>query len=267
MDEAAQDQLFPDSIGDRLKAAREAKGLSLVEVAQTTRIPTRHLQHIEDSEWEALPAVTYSIGFTRAYANAVGLDGNVLGAELREQLGAHAPYATGPAPYEPADPARVPPRTLAIVAALIAVAIILGYAILRSGAIDGTAVDTREAAGIEVPVEPAQPAAAPPAARPAPAAAAAGPVVLTAIDSVWLRVYEGGGGPRLLERELKAGESYEVPATARAPQILTGRPDALRVTVGGREIAPLGAPQKTIADVSLLPADLAARAAAPPPAR
>jgi hypothetical protein len=41
--------------------------------------------------------------------------------------------------------------------------------------------------------------------------------------------------------------------------IRTGRPNALRVTVGNREIPPLGPPERTIGDVSLLPADLIAR--------
>jgi hypothetical protein len=90
--------------------------------------------------------------------------------------------------------------------------------------------------------------------------------VLTATSDVWLRVYEGNGGPKLYESTLKAGERYVVPATAKAPQILTGRPNALQVAVGSTVIPALGPAEKTIADVSLLPADLVARAAAAPPA-
>jgi hypothetical protein len=86
--------------------------------------------------------------------------------------------------------------------------------------------------------------------------------VLTATDEVWLRVYEADG-PRLFESTLKAGDRYEVPATAKRPQIWTGRPDALNVTVGSAAVAPLGAPETTISDVSLLPADLLARGSAP----
>jgi hypothetical protein len=88
--------------------------------------------------------------------------------------------------------------------------------------------------------------------------------VLTATSDVWLRVYEGNGGPRLYENTLKAGDRFEVPATARQPQILTGRPDALRVTVGQTAIPQLGQAERTISDVSLLPADLLARAQTPP---
>ena len=93
------------------RLAREAKGLSLDDVASQTRIPIRHLQNIEREEWDALPAPTYAVGFARNYANAVGLDGAAIAVELREQIGG-AVRTRAPAPeyYEPADPSRVPPR-------------------------------------------------------------------------------------------------------------------------------------------------------------
>src|SRR3546814_8172600 len=63
-------------IGERLRKAREACDMSLEDVANRTRIPIRHLQHIENGEWDALPAPTYSIGFARSYAHVVGLNGS-----------------------------------------------------------------------------------------------------------------------------------------------------------------------------------------------
>ena len=83
--------------------------------------------------------------------------------------------------------------------------------------------------------------------------------MLTATDEVWLRVYEAEGGERLFESTLTPGQRYVVPATAERPLILTGRPNALRVTVGSTEIPPLGPAEQTISDVSLAPADLVAR--------
>ncbi len=47
--------------------------------------------------------------------------------------------------------------------------------------------------------------------------------------------------------------------TARDPMILTGRPDALSVTVGGQAIPPLGSPEKTISDVPVSASALLAR--------
>lgn len=259
-----QDELFPNPIGEQLKAAREAKKLSLAEVANETRIPLRHLQHIEDGEWEALPAITYSIGFARSYANAVGLNGAEIGAQLRDQLGVSARPVAQPDYDAPADPTRVPPRSLALIAGAIAVLLMIGYVVWRSGAVDDSAVNQSAIANpaVEAPLPDPATTAAPLGASPA--AAATGPVVLTATADVWLRINDGAGGPRLYEATLKAGDRYEVPATAAKPVILTGRPDALRVTVGSTEIPQLGPAERTIADVSLLPADLLARVGAGP---
>ncbi|HEX8064354.1 MAG TPA: helix-turn-helix domain-containing protein, partial [Allosphingosinicella sp.] len=91
MAEADQDQLLGQSVGERLRVAREAKNLSLDDVARQTRIPVRHLEHIEREEWDALPALTYSVGFARSYANTVDLDGAQIGAEVRQQLGGARP--------------------------------------------------------------------------------------------------------------------------------------------------------------------------------
>ena len=259
-----QERVYEGTIGERLKAAREAKGINLEDIARQTRIPIRHLEHIERSEWDALPAVTYSVGFARSYAAAVGLDGSAIGAELREELGATRNYnAAETARYEPADPARVPPKSMAIIAALLAVVLIAGYLFWRSGAVEEDPAETAIAASDEAAEQQkAAPAQRPRQQQPA-AVPATGQVVLNATEEVWLRVYERGG-TRLFEGILQAGQTYAIPAGATAPLIRTGRPQALRVTVGGQPIPPLGAPEQTISDVSLLPADLAARASGQP---
>jgi cytoskeleton protein RodZ len=247
-----------DPIGSRLKAAREAQGMSLDDVAAKTRVPIRHLQHMERGEWDALPATTYSVGFARAYAGAVGLNPSEIGSELRAQLGTGAKTPAQAALYEPADPARVPPLSLAIIAGVIALLLVAAYLFWRNSAVEDAPVGQDEVA-----VADAGPAAAPggaPPPAPAIAPAATGPVTITATDEVWLRVYEAGGA-NLVEKIFKAGETYQVPATATRPQIITGRPNAIRVNVGSTVIPPLGPPEKTVADVSLLPADLIARPA------
>lgn len=267
MVDAGQEALSDNPVGDRLRAAREAKGLSLDDVAALTRVPTRHLSHIDKGEWESLPATTYSIGFARAYAKAVGLNGSQVGEELRSQLGAATNPSAVTSYYEPADPARVPPRSLALIAGVIAIMLAVGYLIWRSSAV-GEADPLAEAAAVDTPIT--APAAAPPGAAggqplggPS-AGAASGPVVLTATDEVWLRVYDGVGGPALFQNSLQAGQRFQVPSNAARPMIRTGRPNAIRVTVGNRVVPPLGPPEQTIADVSLLPADLLAQAPSAP---
>lgn len=255
------------SIGARLRAAREAKGLTLEDIVTRTRIPTRHLASIEEGEWDSLPAVTYTIGFARNYANAVGLDGSAIAAELRAEIGTRLKPEPVASYYEPADPARVPPKLLVATTAVIILLLIGGYFFWRSTLEDGPA-----AADVEIAEPAAPPPAAPAAQAPAPAPTT-GPVVLTATAEVWLRIYEAGGA-KLFEGTMAPGQRYELPATATAPMILTGRPDSVQVTVGSTAIPALGPAQRTIADVSLLPRDLLARlqqpgapaAGTPPPA-
>ncbi|HYD36414.1 MAG TPA: helix-turn-helix domain-containing protein [Allosphingosinicella sp.] len=265
MGDIDQDQMQPESVGERLRVAREAKGLSLEDVARQTRIPVRHLEHIEREEWDALPAVTYSVGFARSYANTIGLDGARIGAEVRELLGGTRAGGAATAPYyEPADPARVPPRSLAIAAAAIAVLLVIGYLVWRSSAVDDDSPADVAITQSDAPPGPAAPKAAQPPPR---APAASGPVVLTAAEDVWLKIDQAGGAT-LYMGILKAGESYQVPAGAQAPKLRTARANVLRVTVGATQIPPLGPPETTISNVSLAPADLVARTqqnSAPPP--
>jgi transcriptional regulator with XRE-family HTH domain len=272
MAEADQDHLLGQSVGERLRAAREARNLSLDDVARQTRIPVRHLEHIEKEEWDALPAITYSVGFARSYANTIGLDGAQIGAEVRQQLGGARVGNTAAAPfYEPADPARVPPRSIAIAAAVLAVLLVIGYLVWRSGAIGEDSPADVAITQSDDPAAANQAAAGParpPAAAPAPTG---GPVVLTATEDVWLRIDQAGGGAPLYMGTLKGGQSYEVPAGAEAPRIRTARANMLRVSVGGTQVPPLGPPETTISNVSLTAADLLARAqgaagAATPPA-
>ena len=81
-------------IGAQLRAAREARGLTLEQVAAETRIPQRHLQTIEAGDFAALPARTYAIGFSRTYARLVGLDED----EVADDGPRRARRAASPAP-------------------------------------------------------------------------------------------------------------------------------------------------------------------------
>lgn len=251
--------LFPRSAGEQLRAAREAAGLDLADVAAQTRIPQRHLEALEADRFDALPSPTYSIGFAKAHARVTGADEVAVAAAVRAQLDESGRARSDYVAFEPADPARVPPRYLAWTAAAIAVLLIAGYLIWRNQSLEPEAPAPVIA---EAPV--GKSAATPePAAGPAPAADQR--VVLTATDRVWLRISDDAN-PRLFEKEMVAGERYEVPADARNPTILTGRPQSLTVTVGGREVAPLGEPDRTISGVGVSAQALLARGAPAPAA-
>ena len=252
MDEELVETDVP-SVGERLRAAREEKGLSLEDIAAQTRIPQRHLESIEAADWERLPAPTYTIGFARSYATSVGLDRTEISNQLRAEMGGQrALTQTSPEVFEPADPARTMPKGLVFgaIAAVIILVLVMTWLNKRSLEPDETTASAPAA-------EPAsQPAAAPPAT-----AAASQPVVLAAVAPVWLQVTDGGA--TLFAGMLQPGQTYAVPPTAAAPVLKTGKPEAIRVTVGNNVAPPVGPPATTVNNVSLLPADLL-KAGSPP---
>ncbi|MBV8066490.1 MAG: helix-turn-helix domain-containing protein, partial [Candidatus Eremiobacteraeota bacterium] len=63
-----------DALGERFRAAREARGLSLSDVAEQIRIRSVYLAAIEDENWRTIGAPVYIRGFLRTYARFLGLD-------------------------------------------------------------------------------------------------------------------------------------------------------------------------------------------------
>lgn len=267
-DETAQDELNIHGPGEKLRMAREAMKASIDDIAARTRVPVRLLTALEKGDYKALPGSTYCIGFSRAYARAVGLDEVQISREVRAELEEQdAISGTRYEAFEPADPARVPPRYLAWTAIALALILAVGYGIWRTQFFTApTDEEIAETANTQM-ADASRPAPVRPdgVSGPVPPPAPAGDVVLTATDTVWLRIYEEGGA-RLFEKEMAAGEAFTVPVTAKNPLILTGRPQALRVTIGGAEVPPLGPPDKTIADVGISATALNARAAPTAPA-
>jgi hypothetical protein len=159
------------------------------------------------------------------------------------------------------------------VAIAIAVLLVAGYGIWRSGILTGEGPDQR--AQLAASGAPMGTSGAPATHTPGPPAKpvipAGGAVRLTAKQDTWFEVTDKAGGTRLYTGVLKQGQSWDVPPTAGDPVIKTGRPEGLAVTVGGQPVAPLGEPAHTISNVSLKAAALAARpaqaqSAAVPPA-
>ena len=245
------------SVGERLREAREAAGLTLEDIATSTRIPTRHLQSLEAGDFARLPAPTYTVGFAKSYAGAVGLDRAEIGDQLRAEMGGTRPPTATPDLFEPADPARAMPKWLiasTIVAVLLA-ALLFNW--LSNRSLEGP--DDVTATNVAGPVPPVE----------QPAAQGQGPVVITASDAAWIEVKDGA--VILRQGELAAGQSFEVPANAVAPTLTTAKPEALRISVGTADAPPIGEAGKKVT-VSLKPDDLlrprpsAAPVAAPEPA-
>lgn len=117
--------------GGRLRAAREAAGLTLADMAGQTKIPIRMLTLIEAGDYAALPAKAYATGFSRTYARALGLDEGEILAEVRREMGHADPAESRLTPtFEPGDPARVPTARFAWLAAVAALAVLVAGMVL-----------------------------------------------------------------------------------------------------------------------------------------
>ena len=181
MDDIADVQ--PATVGSQLRSAREAKGLTLEDIAAQTRIPRRHLESLELSDWQRLPAPTYTMGFAKSYASAVGLDRTEVADRLRDEMGGvRATHTTASEVFEPADPARTMPKWLVFgaIAAVLILVLVMSWLSERSvRGSDEAANENAEVAAGPQQTGPAAPPAAPPAQ---------GPVVITANAQVWLQV-------------------------------------------------------------------------------
>ena len=63
-----------ESVGQELRKARQAKNLSLDDVARATKIRKDFLQAIEESRYDILPGPVFVSGFVRCYGRFLGLD-------------------------------------------------------------------------------------------------------------------------------------------------------------------------------------------------
>ncbi len=247
--------------GDVLRTAREAQGLSVADIATRTRVPLRHLEAIEASDYSVLPSSTYAVGFARAYARAVGVDEVPIAQQVREdvaKLGRRTPEYE---PYEMTDPSRVPSRGLTIVALGIAIAVLVLVGLwYGTDMFRGSRTATTDVPVAQTPATPAAKTAQSVPAAPTPAT---GQVTLTASDEVWMRVYDADNKTLYLGT-MKPGEKFDVPRDAKDPMINIGRADKLAVTLNGAAAPALGTGERAIKDVRIGAVAIAARIAGTP---
>lgn len=76
----AKVEISPDAElnGETLRKIREAKGLSLAEISDRTRISKSHLENVEADRYAALPATVYLRGILMNLARELGLDSLVV---------------------------------------------------------------------------------------------------------------------------------------------------------------------------------------------
>ena len=94
---------MPETIGQQLKAAREAHNLTFAKVTQAIHIQARLLEAMESDDFQALPSPVQGRAFLRLYAEYLGLS-------LDEMIARQRASAGEPAPAEhPSSPIPTPP--------------------------------------------------------------------------------------------------------------------------------------------------------------
>src|SRR5271168_5256035 len=123
------------ALGEEFRSAREARSLSLSDVAERLHIRSVYLAAIEDEDWHVIGAPVYVRGFMRTYARFLGLDPEAAVARFAAAVPAGPPAAApARAMAAPANAAEKrtegsSPSLAAVLAIVVAVIVVLfvGY--------------------------------------------------------------------------------------------------------------------------------------------
>lgn len=264
-------------LGEELRDARFALGLSIEDIAASLRIRRPYLVALEEGRVRDLPAPAYAVGFVRTYARALGLDEDEVVRRFREASGPAVQRKTDLVFPEPVPERGLPAGAVILVGAVLAAGAYIGwYQWSGSGnrTVDAVApVPARieQAARPEPPAAPAPDLAAPPPAPmpppatsplnaqaappPAPPPAAATPegrIVLRAKADAWIQLRDRGTGTVILNRVLRPGETYAVPPR-EGLLFTTGNAGGLDILVDGQPVPALGGVQSVRRDLLLEP--------------
>jgi cytoskeleton protein RodZ len=222
-----------DALGERFRAAREARGLSLSDVSDQIRIRTVYLAAIEDENWNTIGAPVYIRGFIRTYARFLGIEPEEAVAAFNRVQPAPPPATNLPADEPPARGAgRVKGSALVWVASAVAI-LLIAFVVyneltMRRGE---TAVSLASATPVA-----AAPSITP--ARQASLAVADAPKSLALVLSAtsWLRVTVDGNVS--MEGTFPAGTSKTF--YGRNALVRIGNAGGVEVYVDGRDVGKLG---------------------------
>jgi cytoskeleton protein RodZ len=223
-------------IGNSLREARLRQGLDFPEIEQATKVRPKYLRALEDEQFDILPGQTYVKGFLRAYAEYLGLDGQLYVDEYNSRY-IHVDEETPLRARSTSSIGRAGPRfeSSVVLVALAAIAIVtlLVFAAWRFGS------NTPETA---IPDFSAEPPAATPTTKPKKRTTAlprARMMLTGALGDSWVEVYANSRSGKLIhEGTVLAGRSvlFGTERAYRRYFVRMRRPANLRMTVNGREV-------------------------------
>jgi len=255
-----------EPLSARLKAAREARGRSLRDIAASTKISVTALEAVERNDFSRLPGGIFGRAFVRAYAIEVGLDPDatvrefMAEVEVRER---NAAKATRPPDVTAEDRAFLERQRQAARLLRLAVVVIIvlaaAFAIWRArGSWSAAPAPAAEAPPAKVDYRPPPRATPLPSVTPVPDAAAPAstapvgtvpaPTSAPAADSglaiefsvtadCWVQV--SADGLVVFERILKAGERQKFSAEHEIG-LDVGNAGAFTWSINGKSARPLG---------------------------
>lgn len=256
------------SFGASLRRERELRGVSLQEIAASTKIGVSMLQAIEDDRFDKLPQGLFVRGFVREYARFLALDEQKVLTELSFHTGV-VPEAK-PLVIESSFPA--PGR---MSAQLVNALLVVGGIGLVATLILSPALRPRPTAITSLPPvlapspEPTPPpsgvvslVSAPASGPEAGAATSAAPqplqLTLTATEDCWIGL--DVGGDRVESRVLKKGESFSITARQNA-SLAVGNAGGLLVAIDSGPSRPLGNRGEVKRNIPLSPEGIGALSA------
>ena len=243
-----------ETLGRRLRRAREERNLTLRELSDQTRITRRHLEAIEADDYKQLPGGIFNRSFVKSYARAVGFDE----AEALRLYTAAAGEVADETPtrqhsriYTDDAPSRSPLVTAGISLIVLAVISLAAYAGLHyyrrtSDSDDSQPATAANAQATAVPAGQQPRPADTPAAAPAPSGLNVR--VRAKGEDVWLRAKVDG--EPTTDGILAADETREFSATeSLSLQYAKVKAPALEVIINGR---PAAVPAETAKGKSLV---------------
>lgn len=259
------------SFGASLRRERELRGVTLQEIAASTKIGVSMLQAIEDDRFDKLPQGLFVRGFVREYARFLALDEQ----KILTELSFHASQAPATEPAPESAEHRLSSR---FAARLVNGGLIAGVFGIVTALILSPAFSSRNA--------PAPPLPAVDAPAPAPNGLAVGtqvasngaPVLpapanpssvlpqplqltLTATEDCWIGL--DVGGDRVENRVLRKGESFSIVARQNA-SLAVGNAGGLLVAIDSGPARPLGNRGEVKRNIPLSPEAIGALSAGAP---
>ncbi|HYY57794.1 MAG TPA: helix-turn-helix transcriptional regulator [Pyrinomonadaceae bacterium] len=240
------------SFGEQLRLAREARGISLREISEQTRISMRYLEAIEASDFKRLPGGIFNRSFIKSYARYIGFDEKeaveAYTRAMREQ-GDTTEETSGlphkPHVYTDGNSTRSPLVTLLLTILILTILSLGVYAVLhwyqrREGArTAGNPAPAQSEANTQATQQ--QPGASPPApassTQTAATAAAGFHIQIKAVgEQVWLRVFTDDAGPKsAFAGNLEQDETKEfTPEHSLRIQCSKDKAEAISIIINGR---------------------------------